>query len=463
MLRLLKSVDVRPPVHTFSPSYETLHTVPSSYQFDPQDFQSLISKVKLTIAVKGHEFIDWMTKAKCRSISARNATTKMRAAVRKNVPDGLDVHTRISALNINSKTCQTFSGSYFLPCTAKFSSIFHYTSNFSERTMRPLHIQMLGIQTRGYSTRILNRKNVSKIKPSDWSWYCNVSSPLLRDNVRSKSSSTGGVLETAEDVAAYISQEASSILVMTGAGLSTASGIPDFRSPGTGIYDNLQNYDLPYPEAIFDIQFFMMDPRPFVTLAQELYPGLKFKPNAGHHFIRLLQDLDKLHRVYTQNIDGLERLSGIREDKLMEAHGSFASASCTLCGTAHDPEHVKQSIVSGPGVPSCGVRGCKGKVKPDIVFFGENLPNEFWRFEEDLHAVDLLLIIGTSLEVYPFASIAESARNVTPRVLINRTAAGSIGTRPKDCLLRGDIVETVMELARLCGWERELDELARHV
>ncbi|KAA0188476.1 hypothetical protein HAZT_HAZT010752 [Hyalella azteca] len=206
-------------------------------------------------------------------------------------------------------------------------------------------------------------------------------------------------LVTVDDVAAYIQDEASSVLVMTGAGLSTASGIPDFRSPGTGIYDNLQKYNLPYPEAIFDIQFFMMDPRPFVSLAQELYPGLKFKPNAGHYFIRLLQDHGKLHRVYTQNIDGLERLSGIQDDKLMEAHGSFSSASCTLCRVSHDSEAVKRSILSGPGVPVCGVRGCKGKVKPDIVFFGENLPEAFWRFEEDLHAIDLLLIMGTSLEV----------------------------------------------------------------
>ncbi|KAB7495607.1 NAD-dependent protein deacetylase sirtuin-3, mitochondrial, partial [Armadillidium nasatum] len=79
--------------------------------------------------------------------------------------------------------------------------------------------------------------------------------------------------------ASEIISEATNILVMTGAGLSTPSGIPDFRSPGTGLYDNLQKFNLPYPEAIFDIHYFMMDPKPFFTLAQDLYPGINYKPN----------------------------------------------------------------------------------------------------------------------------------------------------------------------------------------
>ena len=80
-----------------------------------------------------------------------------------------------------------------------------------------------------------------------------------------------------------------------------------YRSPGTGLYYNLQQYNLPYPEAIFDLVYFEQDPRPFLTLAKELYPGEKYHPNLGHHFVHLMYRKGKLLRMYTQNIDGLER------------------------------------------------------------------------------------------------------------------------------------------------------------
>lgn len=93
---------------------------------------------------------------------------------------------------------------------------------------------------------------------------------------------------------------------MAGAGISTPSGIPDFRSPGSGLYSNLQKYDIPYPEAIFELAFFFHNPKPFFTLAKELYPG-NYRPNFTHYFLRLLHDKRLLLRLYTQNIDGLER------------------------------------------------------------------------------------------------------------------------------------------------------------
>ena len=115
---------------------------------------------------------------------------------------------------------------------------------------------------------------------------------------------------------------------MVGAGLSTPSGIPDFRTPGTGIYDNLQQYNLPYPEAIFDIAYFRYHPEPFYTWAREFFPGINYQPNLGHKFIKTLENEGKLLRLFTQNIDGLEILAGVSQDKLVFAHGSFSAASC---------------------------------------------------------------------------------------------------------------------------------------
>lgn len=120
---------------------------------------------------------------------------------------------------------------------------------------------------------------------------------------------------------------ASCWLGQTGAGISTSAGIPDFRSPDTGLYSNLARLDLPYPEAIFDISFFRNNPLPFYTLAHELYPG-KHRPTIAHSFVRMLSDKGILLKLFTQNIDCLEREAGIPDYQIVEAHGSFARQRC---------------------------------------------------------------------------------------------------------------------------------------
>ncbi|XP_006877078.1 PREDICTED: NAD-dependent protein deacetylase sirtuin-3, mitochondrial [Chrysochloris asiatica] len=244
---------------------------------------------------------------------------------------------------------------------------------------------------------------------------------------------------------------------MAGAGISTPSGIPDFRSPGSGLYSNLQQYDIPYPEAIFELTFFFQNPKPFFTLAKELYPG-NFRPNLTHYFLRLLHEKGLLLRLYTQNIDGLERVSGIPASKLVEAHGTFASATCTVCLRRCPGEDFWADVLADR-VPCCGV--CTGIVKPDIVFFGEALPERFLLHVVDFPMADLLVVLGTSLEVEPFASLSEGVRNSVPRVLINQDVVGTFAWRPRsrDVVQLGDVVHSVEKLVKLLGWTEDMRDL----
>ncbi|PNJ84727.1 SIRT3 isoform 3 [Pongo abelii] len=244
---------------------------------------------------------------------------------------------------------------------------------------------------------------------------------------------------------------------MVGAGISTPSGIPDFRSPGSGLYSNLQRYDLPYPEAIFELPFFFHNPKPFFTLAKELYPG-NYKPNVTHYFLRLLHDKGLLLRLYTQNIDGLERVSGIPASKLVEAHGTFASATCTVCQRPFPGEDIRADVMADR-VPRCPV--CTGVVKPDIVFFGEPLPQRFLLHVVDFPMADLLLILGTSLEVEPFASLTEAVRSSVPRLLINRDLVGPLAWHPRsrDVAQLGDVVHGVERLGSFWAGQKRCGTL----
>jgi NAD+-dependent protein deacetylase SIR2 len=120
------------------------------------------------------------------------------------------------------------------------------------------------------------------------------------------------------------------IVFCVGAGISTNSGIPDFRTPGTGLYSNLAALKLPYPEAVFSLQYFRQNPQPFYTLAETLYPGT-YKPTLTHTFIRLMQEKGCLLKCFTQNIDTLERIAGVKPELIVEAHGSFATSRCIDC------------------------------------------------------------------------------------------------------------------------------------
>ncbi|CDO77132.1 hypothetical protein BN946_scf184657.g7 [Trametes cinnabarina] len=216
---------------------------------------------------------------------------------------------------------------------------------------------------------------------------------------------------------------------------------------------NLQRLNLPYPEAVFEINYFRENPVPFYTLARELYPG-RFRPTLTHTFVKLLSDHSLLDTCFTQNIDTLERLAGVPDDKIVEAHGSFASQHCIECHASVDGAQMRKAVEAGD-IVRCGE--CGGLVKPDIVFFGESLPPAFHKSVPRLRSADLLIVIGTSLTVQPFASLTALVPEGCPRVLINMDPAGDIGTRPDDVVLLGRCDEIVRDLCRELGWEEELD------
>ncbi|XP_017953487.1 NAD-dependent protein deacetylase Sirt2 [Drosophila navojoa] len=263
------------------------------------------------------------------------------------------------------------------------------------------------------------------------------------------------------------------IITMVGAGISTSAGIPDFRSPGYGLYSNKKQHKLPHPTAIFDVENFQRNPAPFFELAKELYPG-SFVPTPAHYFIRLLHEKGVLQRHYTQNIDMLERLAGVPEEKLIEAIGSFNTNHCLNCKQLYDMAWMKKKIFSDH-LPIC--EQCKGLVKPDIVFIGENLPDIFYSSpDEDFKECDLLIIMGTSLEMQPFASLIHRAGPRCIRLLINRDAVGRASFAPwmdangeallygeakntRDVAFLGDCDAGVWALAEALGWEDELQEL----
>jgi NAD-dependent SIR2 family protein deacetylase len=212
---------------------------------------------------------------------------------------------------------------------------------------------------------------------------------------------------TGEDDVIKLIESAKKIIVLSGAGISVACGVPDFRSAG-GLYDQIkEKYNLTDPQLLFDINYIRKDQVPFYDFAAQLFPSTDLKPSKAHKFIKLLQDKGKLLRNYSQNIDTLEQQVGIKEENLILCHGSFATFSCPI-GHRVDGSVIKPKLDS-KHIPQCEVcNDPTGKMflKPDIVFFGEALPDSFRaHIRQDVKEADLLIVMGSSLRVQPVALV----------------------------------------------------------
>ncbi len=197
------------------------------------------------------------------------------------------------------------------------------------------------------------------------------------------------------------------IVFFGGAGVSTESGIPDFRSVD-GLYS--QSYDVP-PETILSHYFFKRDPDTFFRFYREKMLALDAKPNAAHRRLAALEREGKLKAVVTQNIDGLHQAAGSK--RVFELHGSVHRNYCQKCGAFFDAQHVKNSV----GVPRCP---CGGIIKPDVVLYEEPLDQDVLQGAvEAIMDADMLIVGGTSLAVWPAAALVDYYRG-DRLALINR-------------------------------------------
>lgn len=202
-------------------------------------------------------------------------------------------------------------------------------------------------------------------------------------------------------------QESKRIVFFGGAGVSTESGIRDFRSPD-GLYN--QKFEYP-PEEIISRTFFVRNPAYFYKFYKERMLPLGFEPNITHHKLAQWEQEGKLLRVITQNIDGLHQKAGTK--LISELHGSVLRNFCVDCGKPYSAEYIKESL----DIPRCS---CGGIIKPDVVLYEESLSSE--AIESSIMAImncDLLIVAGTSLTVYPAAGLL-NYYNGDRLVLINR-------------------------------------------
>lgn len=218
-------------------------------------------------------------------------------------------------------------------------------------------------------------------------------------------------LAEAHAVLAQVLGEAERAVVLTGAGLSTQSGIPDYRSPG-GIWSQME--PITYQDFTAREDARLEDWRRRFMMAKQFAAA---EPNAAHHAITKLVTDGPVELVVTQNIDGLHRRAGLSGDALIEIHGSGDHASCLSCGLVHEIAEAEAAIEATGRAPRC--RACGGVVKAAVVSFGQAMPQEdLVRCERAARTADLFIAAGTSLVVYPVAALTMIAKAHGARLVI---------------------------------------------
>ncbi len=231
-------------------------------------------------------------------------------------------------------------------------------------------------------------------------------------------------------------KEAHHVAVLTGAGVSTESGIPDFRTPESGLWAQMD------PLEVFSRRVLYSDPEMFWQRAEPLFSRLlEAEPNPCHRGLSRLEEAGFIGRIITQNIDSLHQQAGSK--RVMEVHGHLRSGSCMTCGSTQPLEQLLETVRRGNGAPGCK---CGGIMRPDVVLFEDPLPEVFeeaWRL---VTASDLLLVVGSSLEVAPVCWLAERARQLA---IVNMSSTGY--DYRASLIIRGKAGHVISDLAKHLG------------
>ena len=232
------------------------------------------------------------------------------------------------------------------------------------------------------------------------------------------------------------------IVVLTGAGISTESGIPDFRGP-QGVWTRD-----PQAEKMATLQHYMADPEVRKRSWQSRLhsPAWTAEPNAGHRALVALERRGILDTLITQNVDGLHQKAGTSPARMVEIHGTMREVVCMDCGERAAMERALARVRAGEEDPPC--RSCKGILKSATISFGQSLVQEdLRRAERAAHGCDLMLAVGTTLSVYPIAGVVPVAKDAGARVVIVNAEATAMDDLA-DAVLRGSIGEILPAIIR---------------
>jgi NAD-dependent deacetylase len=250
---------------------------------------------------------------------------------------------------------------------------------------------------------------------------------------------SGGTTERIDTARAWI-DAARRIVVLTGAGISTDSGIPDFRGP-QGVWTKN-----PQAEQMATLQHYVADPdvRKRSWRDRLASPAWQAKPNAGHHALVALERRGTLDTLLTQNVDGLHQLAGSSPDRVVEIHGTMREVTCLACGQRAPMERALARVRAGEEDPPC--RTCGGILKSATISFGQALvQSDLLRAQRAAEGCDLMLTVGTKLSVYPIAGVVPIAKEAGARIVIVNAEPTELDSLA-DAALRGQISEILPKL-----------------
>lgn len=261
----------------------------------------------------------------------------------------------------------------------------------------------------------------------------------MNDSARPPVASICRANRAAIEDAAVLIRKAERAVVLTGAGISTPSGIPDFRSEGSGLWSRDE------PMEVASLTTFRTDPERFFhwfhPLASQIFNA---QPNAAHKALATLEHSGHVRTILTQNIDALHHKAG--SINVVEMHGTLRTLSCTSCFQRFESTPFLRTYIEDSTIPTCS--SCNGILKPDVILFGEQLPQSAWlEAQRAARQCDLMVVAGSSLEVLPVARLPMQALDRGAHLIIINNTSTYLNVRA-DVIIMDDVASTIPEIAK---------------